>query len=111
LVVDAATIPDNVGYVHHVIRDPLSSSRESFGNDGMTYHPGKTVYPQAYTFMCTHGGMGGCPWTPARGVSMTDTIDEGGIDGSTTISYKQDAYVSAQVWQFCQSFITKHGFM
>src|SRR5690606_36336474 len=32
--IDAEVIPNNVGYVMHVVRDPRSKSRESFGNDG-----------------------------------------------------------------------------
>jgi hypothetical protein len=110
LFIDAEVIPNNVGYVCHVIRDPASGSRESFGNDGMSYSP-PTVYPAAYKFMCTHGGMGGCPWTPASGQAMTALINEGGVDGMTNISFQQDATVSTQVWQFCQTFITTHGFM
>ncbi|MGH9820894.1 MAG: hypothetical protein ACRD43_12050 [Pyrinomonadaceae bacterium] len=109
LFIDADVIPNNVGYVHHVIRDPASSSRESFGNDGMRYSP-PTVYPAAYKFMCTHGGMGGCPWTPGPGQSMSDYINEGGYDGTTTITFTQDAAVSATVWSFCQTFMTTHGF-
>ena len=110
MFIDAEVIPNNVGYVHHVIRDPLSGSRESFSNDAMAYRP-PTVYPAAYKFMCTHGGMGGCPWTVPSGVSDTTFIDEGGVDGLTNITYKQDAFVSKQVWQFCQPFMTKHGYI
>src|SRR5260221_10828951 len=110
LFIDAEVIPNNVGYVHHVISDPASSSRESFGNDGMSFYP-PTVYPAAYKFMCTHGGMGGCPWTPEPGQSMSDKINEGGYDGATNISYQQDHDVSIQIWNFCQPFIRTHGFM
>lgn len=110
LFIDAEVIPNNVGYVHHVIRDPLSGSRESFSNDAMHYRP-PTVFPAAYTFMCTHGGMGGLPWTPEPGQSMTDYVDEGGTDGITHITFGQDAYVSGQVWAFCQSFLRTHGYI
>ncbi|MEP6850079.1 MAG: hypothetical protein ABI999_14565 [Acidobacteriota bacterium] len=111
LFIDAEIIPDNVKYVHHVIRDPASSSRESFGNDGLLYYKGKTNYPAAYKFLCTHGGMGGCPWTPGPGQLMSDLINEGGVDGATTITFQQDANVSTQIWAFCQAFINTHGFM
>ncbi len=110
LFIDAESIPNNVGFVHHVIRDPASKSRESFSNDGMRYSP-PTVYPAAYTFMCTHGGMGGTPWTVPRGKLPTDLIDEGGVDGMTTISYRQDAFVSQRVWNFCQPFMRDHGYI
>ena len=110
LAIDADVIPNNVGYVMHVIRDPQSGSRESFDNDGMRYTP-PTVFPNAYSFMCTHGGMGGCPWIPPPGVATTTLIDEGGTDGITTISYAQDALVSQQVWGHVQPFMREHGFI
>jgi hypothetical protein len=109
LFIDAEVIPNNVGFVHHVIRDPRSGSRESFSNDGLRYTP-PTVYPAAYTFMCTHGGMGGCPWD-ATGHSPTELINEGGVDGTTNITYADDALVSAEVWAFCQPFMRTHGFI
>lgn len=112
--IDAEVIPDNVAHVMHVIRDPRSRSRESFGNDGLKYHPGKTSYDGAYKFMCTHGAMGGTPWDP-KGHSKNEFINEGfgaGFwDGSTKITYAQDAQVSQRVWQTVQPFISKHGFM
>ena len=49
LFIDAEEIPNNVGFVMHVIRDPAGGSRGSFGNDGMRYNP-PTVYPAAYKF-------------------------------------------------------------
>ncbi|MGD9563922.1 MAG: thioesterase domain-containing protein [Pyrinomonadaceae bacterium] len=110
LAVDAEVIPNNVGFVHHVIRSSRSGSRESFGNDGMSYRA-PTVFPAAYSFMCTHGGMGGCPWTPARGQRMTDLINEGGVDGATNITFAQDASVSQQVWAHCLPFMRTHGFI
>lgn len=108
LVIDAEVIPNSVGFVMHVIRNPASASRESFSNDGMRYSP-PTVYPNAYTFLCTHGGMGGTPWD-VTGHSQNDLIDEGFPDGMTTITYAQDAKVSADVWSFVQPFIRQHGF-
>lgn len=110
LAYDGSVIPNNVGFVCHVIRDPNSSSRESFGNDGMSYSA-PTVFPAAYKFMCTHGGMGGTPWKPTSGQKVTDYVDEGGIDGMTKITFAQDAAVSAQVWQFVQPFMRTHGFI
>jgi len=110
LAIDAEEIPNNVGFVYHVIRDPRSGSRESFGNDGMRYRA-PTVFPTAYSFMCTHGGMGGCPWTPGPGQRLTDRINEGGMDGATNITFAQDASVSMQVWQHCVPFMRTHGFI
>jgi hypothetical protein len=110
LFIDAEVIPNNVGYVMHVIRHPDSGSRESFSNDGMRFSP-PTVYPAAYTFMCTHGGMGGCPWVVPVGASPSDYIDEGGTDGMTNITYQQDWTVSPTVWAYVQPFLRTHGFI
>ncbi|NOT48689.1 MAG: hypothetical protein HOP17_13185 [Acidobacteria bacterium] len=108
--IDAEVIPNNVAYVQHVIRSPLSGSRESFSNDGLRYrHP--TIFPTAYSFMCTHGGMGGCPWTLGPGQRPTDLIDEGFPDGMTRITFAGDAAVSSQVWNQCQPFLRTHGFI
>jgi hypothetical protein len=112
VAVDAEVIPRNVGFVRHVIRHPGSSSRESFSNDGLRYFP-PTVYPHAYQFMCTHGGMGGMPWTPdtAAGQTMNDLIDEGGYDGMTNITFAQDAAGSKRVWNSCLDFFSTHRFL
>ncbi len=110
VAIDADVIPNNVGHVMHVIRDSRSGSRESFDNDGMRFTP-PTVFPAAYSFMCTHGGMGGCPWTVPEGTAATSFIDEGGVDGLTNITYLQDAQVSLQVWAHVQPFLRTHGFI
>jgi len=110
LAIDADVIPNNVGHVMHVIRDPRSGSRESFDNDGMRFSA-PTVFPAAYSFMCTHGGMGGCPWDVPAGTAPTSFIDEGGVDGLTNITYLQDAQVSQQVWAHVQPFLRTHGFI
>jgi len=123
LVIDAEVIPDTVGKVLHVVRDPAASSRESFGNDGLRYHKGKTNYGndpltdegRAYKFMCTHGGMGGCPWKTPPDKSPNDFINEGfgagWYDGSTKITFAQDQMVSEQVWKFCTPFLQRNGFI
>lgn len=108
--IDAEVIPNNVGYVMHVVRDPRAKSRESFGNDGLRYSS-PTVFPAAYSFVCTHGGMGGTPWQPEPGASMSELIDEGFPDGKTTITYAEDARVSARIWSFVQPFMRDHGFV
>lgn len=119
---DASVVPDNVGYVCHVIRNPAARSRLTFGNDGMRYNP-PTVYPPATMFMCTHGGMGGTPWTIPAGKSPSDFIDEGtgealfspGRHGPvwtyhTNVTYAQDARVSSTIWAHVQPFLRTHGF-
>ncbi|MFV0390226.1 MAG: hypothetical protein ACK5NT_15905 [Pyrinomonadaceae bacterium] len=111
LVIDAEIIPRNVRLVKHVIRDPRSGSRESFSNDGMRYYPQSTVYPTAIQYMCTHGGMGGCPWKQPNGVAGTTLINEGGVDGKTNISYDDDKRVSARIWNDLSGFLRTHKFL
>ena len=110
LFIDAEIVPNNVGHVMHVIRDPRSKSRESFGNDGLQYTT-PTIYPAPRPFLCTHGGMGGTPWLPGPKQPVTDLIKEGLPDGKTTISFAEDARVSQQVWNFVQPFCSTHGFI
>ena len=115
---DAEVVPNNTDHVLHVIRDPAANSRHSFGNDAMSYRP-PTKYEGPFTFMCTHGGMGGTPWARPAEARPTDLIDEGALEEdlnpfhnvTTNISYEQDARVSGEVWAFCQGFIRTHSFM
>lgn len=109
LFIDASEIPNNVGHVMHVVRDPAGGSRGSFSNDGLRYRP-PTDYPAAYKFLCTHGGMGGTPWVIPEGKSGSDLIEESFPDGKTKITYDQDKRVSNDVWMFVQSFIKTHGY-
>ena len=110
ITIDAEVVPNNVGYVMHVVRNPRSESRESFSNDGLRYRP-PTVYPAAYQFLCTHGGMGGTPWQRPADKQPSDFIDEGFPDGMTKITFAQDEQVSRQVWSFVQPFCRTQGFI
>lgn len=110
LFADAEVIPTNVKNVLHLTRDSKSGSRESFSNDAMRYHPSSTKL-DAYKFMCTHGGLGGVPWTIPTGGKSTDIIDEGGVDGATNITYGEDKSMSDFIWNFIQPFCKTHGFL
>ena len=126
--IDAELIPSNVGNVLHVMRAPESGSRGSFGNSATQHHP-STRYREAI-FYCTHGGMGGVPWTvpvvqspgqltlggripPRQGPAIgrrNDFIVESFPDGKTNVTYAQDAVGSSRVWGYVGSFIGEHGF-
>lgn len=113
--IDSSVIPANVMNVRHARRDPDGSSRETMGVSGSKHvHP--TKYMEEF-FMCTHAGMGGVPWRLAKGESETELIYEKGTasptgyDGATRISYKQDSFVSDQVWQWAYPWLLKMGFM
>ena len=120
---DAHVVPNNVGYVNHVIRNPATRSRATFGNDGLRYSP-PTNYPTATMFMCTHGGMGGTPWDAKKDKKQPhDYIDEGGMEAflspvrhgpvwnyRTNVTYAMDAENSQRVWRHVQGFLRTHGF-
>ena len=61
--VSKTVVPANVRYCFHARRDPAAASRQSFGNCSTTTETG-VAYTER-SFFCTHGGVGGCPWTTA----------------------------------------------
>lgn len=120
---DAEVIPANVENVCHVIRHPAARSRMTFGNDGMRYIP-PTNYRPIKRYMCTHGGMGGCPWDVPEGGRESDLVDEGSGEAwfspvrngpvweyTTNVTYAQDKSVSKDVWNDVYGFLTQYGFM
>ena len=111
---DAETVPNNIDHVLHLIRDPRANSRHSFGNDAMSFRP-PTKYEGPFTFMCTHGGMGGTPWAKPDDKQWSDLIVEDIAEifhnSTTAISYQQDKDVSKEVWASAQGFIRTHNFM
>lgn len=121
---DCDTISNNVENVCHVVRDPLARSRMTFGNSGLNSTPPTNYVKPIKKFMCTHGGMGGCPWQVPTGGNPTDFVDEGAAEAwlspdrfgpvweyHTNVSYAQDAFVSKQVWAYVQGFLTQFGFI
>jgi hypothetical protein len=75
---DVDEIPNNVRTVYHAMRSKSAESREFFGNCGTRFHKTTTAYHSKW-FHCTHGAIGGTPWTAA------------GSDGSI---YEGDSFVS-----------------
>lgn len=61
---DVDEIPVNVRTVYHAMRSRTAESREIFGNCGTRYFKSTTTY-HAKWFHCTHGAVGGTPWTAA----------------------------------------------
>jgi acetyl esterase/lipase len=97
----AGIIPPNVAKVYHLRRSLRAFSRPYFGNCGTWYVPFATTYIER-TFVCTHGGVGGCPWweQPDRSSSLkiTDRIKEGSIP--TAVTYQEDLVGSRSAWQW-----------
>lgn len=67
----ADVIPSNVSYAFHAMRDPKAGSREFFGNCAKKFE-GNVQAVKRY-FFCTHGAMGGTPWST---VGKTGKIEE-----------------------------------
>lgn len=62
--VDSAIIPPTVKTVYHALRSKDTDSRTLFSNTGTRYYKEKTKYVHKW-FHCTHGAIGGTPWTHA----------------------------------------------
>lgn len=81
---DVGTIPGNVARCYHAMRNPATLSRKNWGNCGTRHeleHPlGRekpgTFLTSDYTFLCTHGGMGGVPWTSDQATVIGGHIQE-----------------------------------
>jgi pimeloyl-ACP methyl ester carboxylesterase len=84
LAIAAKQIPANVRYCFHAMRDPASRSRTSWGNCGTEREAkdDKVTYFRWRRFMCTHGGMGGTPWSKAD----SDGIINEALTGPETTS-------------------------
>ncbi|HKX29410.1 MAG TPA: hypothetical protein VJ302_17070 [Blastocatellia bacterium] len=115
--IDSDLIPDNVGYVLHVMRSDAANSRKSFGHSGTRPFPGsRTVYPRPKEFTCTHAGMGGVPWPLKPGDLPSHFISEGksaygGLpEERTYVTYLQDAIGAEEVQSYIKTFMREHGF-
>lgn len=106
----AETIPPNVKKVFHVRRAFRAASRPYFGNCGTRFFRLTTSYTQEY-FLCTHGGVGGCPWwnSPTRPatVRLSDLIYEDGIP--TAVTYQQDLAGAAAAWTWMAPKLALEG--
>ena len=113
--VDSSVIPNNVQNVLHVRRHPQTESRISFGSSGTKVASVETNYDQRF-FMCTHGGMGGCPWEltaqgKKNGLTRNSRIREGFPDYHTTrVTFAKDKEISTQVFLSCLPFMRQYGF-
>ncbi|MEP4978228.1 hypothetical protein [Ascidiaceihabitans sp.] len=91
--VSAQKIPSNVKIANHAMRSPESGSRIAFGNCGKLLEDySKTLLFSENSFRCTHGGMGGVPWTTTQGVSVPEVI---GV-ATQGLSYKTGKWATSQ---------------
>jgi pimeloyl-ACP methyl ester carboxylesterase len=86
------TIPGNVRYCYHAIRDPLVGSRTSWGNTAYDQEPGIWEFEKK-KFMTSHSGMGGLP----GGGDVPDSARE--------------EIESARVGSWMSQYAMKHGLL
>ena len=112
LDIDSTTIPLNVADALHVRRDPAARSRESFSNAGAISRGSGVRHRQTF-FMGTHGALGGVPWVQPVGEPRAcgRLIDEGGVDGLTTITYERDAECAREGWNWIRPYLVRMGFI
>ena len=94
IIFDTA-IGKNVVNCIHAKRDPKAKSRESFGNCGTR---NSARYSIEKEFFCTHGGLGGVPWTKVE--PGEKYIDEGFPDFKTVITPAVDQTGAEEVWDW-----------
>lgn len=97
-----SAIVDTVKNVIYAQRQVNTRSRESFGNCGKKYEDRSKTNLIYNSFFCTHGGMGGTPWSEPK----TGFIDEGFPDFGTQVTVEQDKFGSEKVqrWVFQHLF-------
>ncbi len=91
-------IVDTVKRVIYAQRDYSAKSRESFGNCGRVRQSLSTIM-HFDDFFCTHGAVGGVPWTEPKNGGF---INEGAPDFGTLVTVEQDKLGSEKVknWVF-----------
>jgi hypothetical protein len=109
LAVNSKEVPRNVLQLVHARRDPLTNSRNSFGNCGTTWHA-PTRVNQSF-FWGTHGALGGVPNLPPVGAKSTDLISEYFEPTRSNISYAQDKRCASEVWAWASPHVRRLGFL
>lgn len=94
-------IVDTVRQVIYAQRSYLAKSRESFGNCGTVIEDRSKTRLDFNIFNCTHGGVGGVPWTTPE----TGYINESFPDFMTTITVMQDRFGSEKVQMWAWNLI------
>lgn len=89
-------IVDTVKNVIYTQRQHFTQSRESFGNCGKVILNRSKTNLIFNSFFCTHGGMGGTPWSEPT----TGFIDEGAPDFGTQVTVEMDKFGSEKVQRF-----------
>ena len=103
---NAEAIPSNVKICYHSRRHPNTSSRDTFGNCGLKVaNGGKTTYKEQI-FFCTHGGLGGAPYTKGK---PKEFIREPYSALETNVTFAKDQATSQQVWNWMWANCQREG--
>jgi hypothetical protein len=99
---DLKTIPGNVEFAFHALRDHSVNSRWYFGNCGTKAAAGCKL--EVWTFKTTHGGMGGTPLGKNRGSfqKMPENFPRliGGITPAINVEMEKAQSDFAQEWMW-----------
>lgn len=93
------TIPTNVAFCFHAMRDPAALSRVSFSNCGTEADRRRTHF-ETRQFMATHGAMGGVPASSTYNGLATETPSPVPL---TRVPADQLERASAVVWSWMQN--------
>lgn len=117
---DTGSIPQNVPYCYHAVRNPAVRSRGEFGTTARTVADSSATNYVERQFWVTHAGCGGTPWTgdhPTQivgwePVTVTTPLGTQGALApilKATITEDQDRAGSAMVRSWMTSMLSLHG--
>lgn len=112
VITNADVVPSNVTNCFHAMRDPAAGSREFFGNCATKAAAG--VNFKWDKFFCTHGAMGGTPWTTVGKTGKIEEMSDGekaamiaGVGLTIDIRKLQDTRKQADVHDFTNVTLEK----
>ena len=112
VLTNADVVPANVANCFHAMRDPAAGSREFFGNCATKAAAG--VNFKKAKFFCTHGAMGGTPWTTVGKTGKIEEMTDGekaatlaGVGLTIDIRKLQDTKKQADVHDFTNVTLEK----
>lgn len=111
---NADSIPANVPYCYHAIRNPAVGSRQMFGNTAQTVADSSATNYVERPFWVTHAGCGGTPWTgdhPTQLVGWQQVTVGGGMQPvfEPNVTEAQDKVGSAAVRAWMDGNLSSHG--
>jgi len=108
---NADSIPANVPYCYHAIRNPAVGSRQMFGNTARNVADSSATNYVERPFWVAHAGCGGTPWTGDHPELLVDSkkVVGGEMQITPTITEAQDKAGSAAVRAWMDGNLSSHG--